>query len=940
MKLQGTFLRSRIARRIFLLFVLSAAVPMGVMALLSVGEVNKLLITQSRDELTRFSTSYGMAMYERLLLLEEALRQLAPERKEGTAPPSTAASIWRERFLSLGIALPDGQVRAFMNTPAVLPALSERQEAHLRSGKSLLIATRTEAGSVIIMLAPVDAASVAGAIWVAELAPDYVWGRSESLPSMTDLCVLDESNRPLYCSRPTPDSAFSALSAQVVRNSGGQLDWTEGGERYVAGYYGVFLRPQFFLHSWTVVASQSESETLAALAAFKGVFLPAIGLSILLVGMLSVTQIRRTLVPLERLIDATRRIAAQDFTSRVEVQRKDEFGELAASFNGMTARLGRQFHALSTLSEIDKVILSTLDVDRVLDMVLARLRDIVPADFACITVVDGDSAREGRCHIRDYTTGAPTMVERTHLAVQESAQLIAAREAFWIERADASVGYLAPLARYEAGAFFVLPVLWQDKLTAVIVLAYRARPTLSADEEAHARDFRDRLGVALSTAARDEQLYFQARYDALTRLPNRLHFKDQLAQELAHAARDGSQLAVLFVDLDHFKNVNDTAGHAAGDALLIQAAARLKSCVRQTDTVARLGGDEFTIILTALAAPQAAASVAEHVVKTMAEPFLVDGVESFLSVSVGIAVYPTDGASGDELVKNADTAMYRAKAAGRGRCVYFEERMNAEAMARVTLERELRRAIEREEFELVYQPQLDAYGEHVSGAEALIRWNHPQRGLLSPFHFIGVVEDVGLIDVLGRWIVRAACRQFKALQAAGLRLERVSVNVSTRQFKQRDFAAFVRSTLEELDVPPRCLELEMTESALMESGGETQAMLHELSELGVRLALDDFGTGYSSLAYLKRFPVDIVKIDRSFVNDIDVDSESRAIVAAIIAMSHTLRKEVIAEGVETEEQLSTLRTLGCDHIQGYYFSKPLAATKLAEFLRQRAPARC
>ena len=397
-------------------------------------------------------------------------------------------------------------------------------------------------------------------------------------------------------------------------------------------------------------------------------------------------------------------------------------------------------------------------------------------------------------------------------------------------------------------------------------------------------------------------------------------------------------MAVLFIDLDHFKDVNDTAGHSAGDVLLQEVATRLKQCARESDFIARLGGDEFTVLLPGITTPESAGVLADKLVEAMARPFLVEGDERFLSASVGIALYPHDGTSADALVKNADTAMYRAKATGRSKSVYFEDRMNVEAHARVALERELRRAIAQTEFELHYQPQLDLSTGEICGAEALLRWNHPQRGLLLPSHFIGPVEETGLIEPLGRWILDQACARYKLLASRGIRLNRLSVNVSPRQFRQSDFVDFVARTVAKHGILPLCLELEITESLLMSANEDVHQALRALKDLGIRLAIDDFGTGYSSLAYLKHFSFDIVKIDQSFVRDLETNAESRVITGAIVAMAHALRKEVVAEGVETEGQLAILRSLACDQIQGYFFAKTLAPPKFMEFVAARITA--
>ncbi|MEO6565643.1 MAG: bifunctional diguanylate cyclase/phosphodiesterase [Casimicrobiaceae bacterium] len=408
-----------------------------------------------------------------------------------------------------------------------------------------------------------------------------------------------------------------------------------------------------------------------------------------------------------------------------------------------------------------------------------------------------------------------------------------------------------------------------------------------------------------------------------------------MERAIARTRRDREELSVLFVDLDYFKHVNDSVGHAAGDDVLVEAAERLQRCLRSSDIVGRLGGDEFTILVTDVKSGGDARIVAENVMAAMARPFVVAGNEHFLSASVGIAVYPGDGATADELLRNADTAMYRAKAAGRGQSVFFEERMNLAELDRVRAEQDLRHALEHNEFYLVYQPMLDLHTGQICGAEALLRWNHPEHGLLAPMHFIRLAEETGLIDGLGEWVMREACGQFRMLQEARTPLPRISVNVSARQFKRPHFAETVHRVLQETGIPNTCLEFEITESLLLDATAEVEATLRALSRSGVRIALDDFGTGYSSLAYLKRFPVDVVKIDRSFVKDLPADRSSAAITGAIISMAHALKIKVVAEGVATLEQSDFLRDLGCDFAQGYHYSKPLRAPELASFLRRR-----
>ena len=837
MKLHGTFLRSRVARRIFALFLLAALIPSAGIAFLSIRQVDQLLLQQTRVELAKLSKANSMALYERLLLVEDLLQQLAPDLRGDADRRSDPSIRAKGKIASLALIRPDSTTQTlFGATTTIRYAPSPDERHHLAEGKTILFSVNgPRAEQRVFMMRALGKNGPGRGYLLAELDRRFLWGDPTELPYSTDICVFEDVNEVLYCSTPTAPPILAAIAHDDASSASRQLEWTDKQVRYLAGYYRILLKPKFFLHGWTVVVSQPESEALAAAAAFMHLFLPVLALAILMVIMLSVTQIRRTLVPLERLIDGTRRIAAQDFGDRIDIARRDEFGELADSFNTMASRLGKQFHALTTLSEIDRVILSTLDVDRVLAMILARLNDVIPADYICITIADPDSADTARSHVQDYHTPSAPFAARTQLQREEIDELTAGQNVFWVEHGEARKGYLAPLASFPATAFLVLPIVWKDKLSGVIVLGYRRRPALTDDEMTHARDFRDRLGVALSTAARDEQLYYQARYDALTGLPNRLYFKDELSQELVKAARAQTCLAVLFVDLDHFKGVNDTAGHSAGDVLLQEVATRLKQCTRESDFIARLGGDEFTVLLPGITTPESAGVLADKLVQTMARPFLVEGDERFLSASVGIALYPHDGTTADVLVKNADTAMYRAKATGRNKSVYFEDRMNVEARARLALERELRRAIAQTEFELHYQPQLDLRTGEICDAEALLRWNHPQRGLLLPSHFVGLAEEVGLIEPLGRWILDDACARYKLLASRGIRLNRLSVNVSARQFRQSDFVDFVARTVAKHDVLPLCLELEITESLLMSANDDVHQALRTLNTWGFAL---------------------------------------------------------------------------------------------------------
>jgi diguanylate cyclase (GGDEF)-like protein/PAS domain S-box-containing protein len=432
--------------------------------------------------------------------------------------------------------------------------------------------------------------------------------------------------------------------------------------------------------------------------------------------------------------------------------------------------------------------------------------------------------------------------------------------------------------------------------------------------------------------AAEDRIQLLAYYDPLTGLPNRTLVQDRLEIALASARRHNEKVALLFLDLDRFKIYNDSLGHGFGDLLLKHVAERLKNCVREQDTVARIGGDEFLILLSRVKDVAGAAVMAERITKEMTREFTIQGRPVSISCSLGVSMYPQHGMNTETLIKNADAAMYAAKDNGRNNFRFFTAEMHADALERLTLENDLRLALERKEFFLVYQPQMAIEGGEITGFEALIRWQHPERGLVMPDRFISVAENSGLILAMGEWVLRTACAQARKWQSDGLLTVPIAVNVSAAQFRQDGFLALVRRVLLETELLPQYLELELTEGLLLSNADVSFSVLQELKDMGLNLAIDDFGTGYSSLSYLKQFPVNKLKIDRSFVRDVAVDPDDAAITIAIIRLAKSLNLRVIAEGVETEAQLSFLREHQCDEIQGFYFSKPISTDEVGSML--------
>jgi diguanylate cyclase len=495
-------------------------------------------------------------------------------------------------------------------------------------------------------------------------------------------------------------------------------------------------------------------------------------------------------------------------------------------------------------------------------------------------------------------------------------------------------------ARFSVGSFcrggVTFNNLWLGVVIGLFAIGLLIVTLVTAMYDAHLQSRTHSHARRLEAA--NAKLQYQATHDALTDLPNRMLFMDRLGREIAHAERDGHLFAVLLLDLDRFKQINDSLGHGAGDRLLEEVARRLCGAVREVDTVARIGGDEFLLLIADTRDQSDLAAVAAKIGKALGEPLSVGSAELHTSASIGISMYPADGTTGDDLVARADEAMYFAKQSGRNSYQFFNRTMSVFSQDRLDLENDLRRALPMNQFEVHYQPKSDVASGRINSVEALLRWRHPRRGLVSPAEFIPLAEENGLILSIGRWVLREACRQAHGWQRMGLPFLRVAVNVSPVQFRQSNFLQAVRTALLDFDLEPQYLEIELTETTVMDNAEGSVQILEELSRMGVVVSIDDFGTGYSSMSYLRRFPIDKLKIDRSFISDLTTNSADSSIVQAIISLAHSLRLKVVAEGVETAEQLERLRELGCDQYQGFFRSAAVPAAEIEESIRSSIEA--
>jgi diguanylate cyclase (GGDEF)-like protein len=490
--------------------------------------------------------------------------------------------------------------------------------------------------------------------------------------------------------------------------------------------------------------------------------------------------------------------------------------------------------------------------------------------------------------------------------------------------------YAERFTSFEQSYVVLVPVVLKSELKGVLLLGFNKQLEMSRNSMQRIVDLAGRFAVALSSVEREETLYRQAHFDLLTGLPNRQLLKDRLTQYLSTARLDHHSGAILFLDLDRFKEINDVFGHSVGDQLLVQASGRIISQVRERDTVARLGGDEFVVVLPNVRNDSIVRNTAERLLESLCEAFTISGTEHYLSASIGVAMFPDDGATVETLLKNADSAMYRAKDAGRGRFEFFSKRLNAESRRKIGIERDLRAAFIGGDLDVHYQPQFDIQSGNLSGAEALLRWTHPEQGAISPAEFIPLAEDSELIVEIGSWVLEKACQDLCAILDKGLHPGSVSINVSGRQLADNRFEKAVMNPIRRYGIHPGYIQLEVTETTVAQNRDKAVAVLHSLRKHGVRIAIDDFGTGYSSLSYLEQMPFDVIKIDKSFIDRIGSSITSDNICKTIIKMAEQLGKRSIAEGVEHQYQIDFLRASGCDFVQGFYYSKALAN---AEFLR-------
>jgi diguanylate cyclase (GGDEF)-like protein len=800
--------------------------------------------------------------------------------------------------------------------------------------RSALVAMPRGDGAATVYIVRRAAQGPDAALVYFELAPEWLWqdfdlARHDTLVMDSRGLLLRRAAVLIHDADGAAVAEDAAAAAARRESPGKALAWTLQRQEWQGRT--VALRKPSRLQveaPWSVAVHAPVPQSLAAPAASWLVPLLA---AVLLLGSLylvAVAVARHYLPSLHQLQAALSRIGRAGWVPLDASAQPAELRSIATAMNGAAALLDDEVRALRTLADIDRELLGATEIEPVLDSMLHRINGVTRSDTVGIALLDADSPTHARVYVA-AASGADLPVARVEFDPDMIDSLVTADEAVTIARCeDLRHSFLAPLRELGSEFFWVWPVIVGSRLAAVLALGFRDTPAAESTAARRGGEFAGRLAIALSKTAREERLYRQAHFDPLTSLPNRLLFRDRLEQELAAVSEGRGRGALLYIDLDHFKRVNDTVGHAAGDQLLQIVAQRLRACVKEGDTVSRLAGDEFTVILRNVVDSESAAVVAERIIDSIRVPVSLGGRDHFVQASVGIALFPDDAAAIDELLRNADRAMYRAKEQGRGRAVFFDRRLMHSRFE--PSHSGLYRALRRREFSLYYQPQYSLADGSLVGLEALLRWQTPREGTRTPQEFIPAAETSGLIVDIGGWVLEAACAQYSIWREQGIAPARFAVNVSVQQLKSAEFPRAVRRTLDKYGLPPALLEIELTESVFADdvAGGT----MRQLAELGVRLALDDFGTGYSSLNYLRQHPIDVIKIDRTFLEEVPSNESSATLTGTIISMAHALGKEVVAEGVERVEQLDFLRERGCDVAQGYYLAQPLPVADVTALL--------
>ena len=905
----------KITRRLFIIFVLFALLPTSVLSFLAIRFISDTTDQQISQVLSSEVENFSNQILGRLIFAEDRLSVFSQAAAKGQ---TDTVSLEYEKNLGLEFHIVD------LASLEQETSLSAAARAHLSAGKVLsAIKTPQPDNHQVFLIKAMQPSDLAAGLASVFLSSDYILGVPDSWDLTQENCVYGDTSRVLYYTKKKACQNFATGLAEYRGPGRGTSEDTD----YYLTYRSIFMAEKYGVNDWKVSTLSPEVNVFKTSEGFRNLFLALSVLVILSISLVSIYLIRRQMSPLSVIMAGIQRVSHRDYNHEVDVNSGDEFEEMAQAFNSMSGRVSHQLLTLASMSEIDQLILSRVKKEDIIQIVLQKTRLVLPGDHTSILMLEKGEF-EGRLFQLDDQDSSG--MHSQAVALSEPQRQRALRDSnFYLSRSDGSLPeYIQD--RGMALAFYqILPIRKDSELIALIILGFKELCQLDGEQISLALSYAGRIAVALSNAEWEDKLYTQAHYDSLTGLPNRATIIDQLGHSISRSRRATASFGVLFIDLDNFKLINDSLGHSVGDRFIQEMGRRFSTCLREGDMVARLGGDEFVIISAETRSSDdtvsAISRIADRILQATAEAMTTQGHELRTTATIGIALYPKDGNDSESLLKNADAAMYHAKSIGRGSFQFYSEELNAQSLELIRLSSELKVALEEDQFEPYYQPKVNIGSEKIVGAEALIRWRHPEKGLVGPGLFIDAAESLGLINAMGDWMLRSVCRQIGEWKAAGLVPPRISINVSASQMLQEDMFSKVSAIMAETNIEGSDIELEITEGVLVTNMNETIDALTRLRDLGIHISIDDFGTGYSSLSYMKQLPVNTLKIDRCFIVDLCTDFADKAIVNSTIVLARNLNMKVIAEGVEDADQVEVLRDYGCDEIQGFFYSRPVPA---------------
>ena len=929
---------SKVAKRIFGLFIISTFIPLFTISIVTYSYLSSQLERDVKRELYRESRAQGLNLYDRFLSLKTALTAVNHQFTGSEGIYYLTNDEWvNSLFNSVFIISESGDIDLLYGDKNMFGHINFEQYSNLQEGKTILQIPGTGKDQDKLYFIQRLNNQNEIKILVGEAKDEYVWNFEVYAPAF--LCVTTESNKILFCSDHDIDTDEMEINLSEDKNyqkDYGKININE--QVFFGKKWELFLTASFNSENLYILLVTPQQTVYSSFSDFKTIFPKAILASVLLIFLLSIHQIRQYLIPLEKLTEATKNITRGIFNKPVSIKSNDEFEILADSFNNMVLKIDDQIKTITTLAEIDRMILSSLDTDYIIETLINHLHSVLKTNHIAVVTCDSRSETDFKLYInsdREFNT-----IERKiiNVSLEELEELNSCDNYLLLDSEDERS--YSMLQKKAGDSFFaIFPVHYKEQLTGIICLSSDKQIILDENKLKNLRDLTDRVAVALSNAAWEQKLFYQAHYDALTKLPNRLLFRDRVEQTLAHAKRNDIFFALLFIDLDKFKDINDSLGHSFGDELLNLVGKKLTDSVRSYDVISRFGGDEYAIMISGMESLDELINKTKklviRIIERVSSPVNINGHELYITPSIGIAIYPRDGVNFDELMKNADTAMYNSKKKERGGYEFYDASYNENILERLELRNSLRHALKNDQFHLVYQPKVDCKSGNVISAEVLLRWEHPEYGLVSPEKFIPIAEESGLISTIGFWVLETACMQNKIWLEKGNFTINMAVNLSPEQFRQEDLCSKLIDVLHKNKLPPQHLELEITESITVENYKKTIKVLNEFSRYGVSISIDDFGTGYSSMSYLQKFPINRLKIDKSFTSSVPDDIDSVSIIRAIIALAHSLNIIVVAEGIETKEQYELLGKLGCDELQGYFISRPLQADDFETYLLEK-----